>query len=75
MRCFGAITVATVRVLPPRLCPVPVLYSAACHHGAVSCHNPRPGGTRGRTWRLLGPTGGETVFIIQGPSSNRRGAF
>lgn len=42
--------------IPPHLCLVLFLYSDFCHLGAVSCHNPEPGGTHGRTWRLLGPT-------------------
>lgn len=42
--------------IPPHLCLVLFLYSDICHLGAVSCRNPEPGGTHGRTWRLLGPT-------------------
>lgn len=46
---------------PPRLCLVLFLYSVFCHLGAASYRSPRPGGTLGRTWRLLGPNEGEAT--------------
>lgn len=59
--------------LPPRLCPALFPYGAACRLGAVSCRNPRPGGTSGRTWRLQGPRERE-VFIGWKPVlSDRKG--
>ncbi len=61
---------------PPRLCPVLSLCSVFCHPGAVSCRTPRPGGTLGRTWRLLGPNerrDSKQVFVIQSLSSEQKG--
>lgn len=47
--------------IPLHVCLVLFLYSDSCHLGAVSYHNPQPGGTHGHTWRLLGPTDGEAA--------------
>lgn len=62
--------------LPPRLCPALFPYGAACRLGAVSCRNPRPGGTSGRTWRLQGPREREKCLLVGSLSSlTERGSF
>lgn len=61
MRCLRTKTVNELCLLPLRIFLIPLPYSDFSHLGAVSYHNPRPGGTLGHTWRPLGPANGEAT--------------